>query len=42
MKEKVIDITDIVGKEMLDLIGELGKLSDDELEALATGIVGIA
>jgi len=37
-----LEITDIIGKEMIDLIGELGKLSDEELEALATGIVGIA
>ena len=37
-----IEITDMIGKEMIDLIGELGKLSDEELEALATGIVGIA
>ena len=37
-----LEITDIIGKEMIDLIGELGKLSDEELEALASGIVGIA
>ena len=36
------EITDIIGKEMINLIGELGKLSDEELEALVTGIVGIA
>ena len=35
-------ITDIIGEDVLDLISELGKLSDEELEALATGIVGIA
>ena len=39
-----MEITDIIGEhiEILDLIGVLGTLSDEELEALATGIVGIA
>ena len=37
-----MEITEIVDKEILDLIGYLGQLSDEELEALATGIVGIA
>tara|TARA_Y100001973_G_C5201392_1_gene337957 strand:+ start:334 stop:453 length:120 start_codon:yes stop_codon:yes gene_type:complete len=37
-----LEITDIIDKKILDLIGELGKLSDEELEALANGEVGIA
>ena len=30
-----MDITDIVGQEMLDVIGILGTLTDEELEELA-------
>ena len=30
-----MEITDIVGKEMLDIIGLLGTLTDEELEELA-------
>ena len=41
-----MEITDIVGKEILDLIGVLGTLSDEELEELVmstrTGQIGIA
>ena len=41
-----MEITDIVGKEILDLIGVLGTLSDEELEELImvtrTGQIGIA
>ena len=39
-------ITDIIGEEILDLIGVLGTLSDEELEELVmstrTGQIGIA
>ena len=39
-------ITDIVGEEILDLIGILGTLSDEELEELImvtrTGQIGIS
>ena len=39
-------ITDIVGEEILDLIGVLGTLTDEELEELVmstrTGQIGIA
>tara|TARA_B100000287_G_C20407912_1_gene692323 strand:+ start:380 stop:511 length:132 start_codon:yes stop_codon:yes gene_type:complete len=34
MAEKAIEITDIIDKEILDLIGILGTLSDEELEEL--------
>ena len=41
-----MEITDIVGEEILDLIGVLGTLSDEELEELImvtrTGQIGIA
>ena len=30
-----MEITDIVGKEMIDIIGLLGTLTDEELEELA-------
>ena len=30
-----MEITDIIGEEILDLIGVLGTLSDEELEELA-------
>tara|TARA_B100001250_G_scaffold371804_1_gene356850 strand:- start:557 stop:673 length:117 start_codon:yes stop_codon:yes gene_type:complete len=29
-----MEITDVVGQEMLDLIGVLGELTDEELEEL--------
>ena len=39
-------ITDIIGEDVLDLISELGKLTDEELELLVNassgGIVGVA
>ena len=38
-----MEITDIVGKEMIDIIGLLGTLTDEELEELAMCTqVGIA
>ena len=41
-----MEITDIVGEEILDLIGVLGTLTDEELEELVmstrTGQIGIA
>ena len=41
-----MEITDIIGEEILDLIGVLGTLSDKELEELImvtrTGQIGIA
>ena len=41
-----MEITDIIGEEILDLIGVLGTLSDEELEELImstrTGQIGIA
>ena len=41
-----MEITDIIGEEILDLIGVLGTLSDEELEELVmstrTGQIGIA
>ena len=41
-----MEITDIIGEEILDLIGMLGTLSDEELEELImvtrTGQIGIA
>ena len=41
-----MEITDIVGKEMLDLIGVLGTLTDEELEELIMctriGQIGVA
>ena len=41
-----MEITDIIGEEILDLIGVLGTLSDEELEELLmvtrTGQIGIA
>ena len=38
-----MEITDIVGQEMLDLIGVLGTLTDEELEELVQcTTVGIA
>ena len=41
-----MEITDIIGEEILDLIGVLGTLTDDELEELImctrTGQIGIA
>ena len=38
-----MEITDVVGQEMLDLIGVLGELTDEELEELVQcAIVGIA
>ena len=41
-----MEITDIVGEEILDLIGVLGTLSDEELEELImctrSGQIGIA
>ena len=41
-----MEITDIIGEEILDLIGILGTLSDEELEELImvtrTGQIGIA
>ena len=40
-----MEITDIIGEEILDLIGVLGTLSDEELEELVmstrTGQIGI-
>ena len=41
-----MEITDIIGEEILDLIGVLGTLTDEELEELVmstrTGQIGIA
>ena len=41
-----MEITDIVGEEILDLIGVLGTLTDEELEELVmctrTGQIGVA
>ena len=41
-----MEITDIIGEEILDLIGVLGTLSDEELEELImvtrAGQIGIA
>ena len=41
-----MEITDIIAQEILDLIGVLGTLSDEELEELVmstrTGQIGIA
>ena len=41
-----MEITDIIGEEILDLIGVLGTLTDEELEELImvtrTGQIGIA
>ena len=41
-----MEITDVVGQDMLDLIGVLGTLTDEELEELImvtrTGQIGIA
>ena len=41
-----MEITDIIGEEILDLIGILGTLSDEELEELImvtrTGQIGIS
>ena len=41
-----MEITDIIGEEILDLIGILGTLSDEELEELVmstrTGQIGIS
>ena len=41
-----MEITEIIGEEILDLIGVLGTLSDEELEELfmftRTGQIGIA
>tara|TARA_B100000131_G_scaffold211791_1_gene203696 strand:+ start:84 stop:200 length:117 start_codon:yes stop_codon:yes gene_type:complete len=38
-----MEITDVIGQEMIDLIGVLGELSDEELEELVQcAIVGIA
>ena len=41
-----MEITDIIGEEILDLIGVLGTLADEELEELVmstrTGQIGIA
>ena len=41
-----MEITEIVGEEILDLIGVLGTLTDEELEELImvtrTGQIGIA
>ena len=41
-----MEITDIIGEEILDLIGVLGTLSDEELEELVmstrTGQIGIS
>ena len=38
-----MEITDVVGQDMLDLIGVLGTLTDEELEELVRcEIVGIA
>ena len=41
-----MEITDIIGEEILDLIGVLGTLSDEELEELLmvtrTGQIGIS
>ncbi len=38
-----MEITDVVGQEMLVLIGVLGELTDEELEELVQcAIVGIA
>ena len=40
------EITEIIGKEVIDLIGVLGTLTDEELEELImvtrTGQIGIA
>ena len=36
------EITDIVGEEILDLISLMGTLSDEEIEALANGQIGLA
>ena len=36
------EITDIVGEEILDLISFMGTLSDEEIEALANGQIGLA
>ena len=42
-KEKKMEITDIVGKEMIDIIGLLGTLTDEEIKELAMCTqVGIA
>ena len=38
-----MEITDVIGQEMIDLIGVLGELTDEELEELVQcAIVGIA
>ena len=41
-----MEITEIIGEEIIDLIGVLGTLTDDELEELImftrTGQIGIA
>ena len=41
-----MEITDIIGEEILDLIGVLGTLSDEELEELImctkSGQIGVA
>ena len=41
-----MEITDIIGEEILDLIGVLGTLSDEELEELLmctrSGQIGVA
>ena len=41
-----MEITDIIGEEILDLIGVLGTLTDEELEELVmstqTGQIGVA
>ena len=41
-----MEITEIVGEEILDLIGVLGTLTDEELEELVmctrTGQIGVA
>ena len=39
MPEELIDILD---KEVLDLISLIGTLSDEEIEALANGQIGLA
>ena len=36
------EITDILDKEVLDLISFMGTLSDEEIEALANGQIGLA
>tara|TARA_Y100001970_G_C13804446_1_gene636714 strand:- start:428 stop:547 length:120 start_codon:yes stop_codon:yes gene_type:complete len=36
------EITDIVDEEILDLISFMGTLSDEEIEALANGQIGLA